>query len=129
MAVQATSNFTYNYGTYTTPYFRLVTHLPLNGSDTPVDCFMYASQPEYTTGGSYIACFPFYVSNANAPYQLDANNVVNQYLLFVTEQITGSLEAMSPGTTFQIVEIPASGSQPDPGPEPEPTPDPIVPEV
>jgi hypothetical protein len=55
---------------------------------------------------------------------LDANNVVNQYLLFVTEQITGSLEAMSPGSTFDIVEIPVSGSQPDPGPEPEPTPEP-----
>lgn len=106
MAIQATSDFTYNYGTYSNPYFRIVTHLPVSGQETPVDCFMYHSQEAYASGSSYISTFPFYISNTSASADNPADNVVNKYLLFVTEQITGSLEAMSSGATFEIVEIP-----------------------
>ena len=106
MAIQTTSYFIYNYGTYSTPYFRLVLHLPVNGTDTPVDCFMYHSQEAYVSGSSSIACFPFYVNNASASLDNSADNVVNKFLLFATEQITGSLEVMSTGSTFDIVEIP-----------------------
>lgn len=106
MAIQTTSNFTYNYGTYINPYFRLVLHLPVNGTDTPVDCFMYHSQEAFASGSSSIACFPFYVNNASASLDNSADNVVNKFLLFATEQITGSLEAISTGSTFDIVEIP-----------------------
>jgi hypothetical protein len=106
MAIQTTSYFIYNYGTYSTPYFRLVLHLPVNGTDTPVDCFMYHSQEAYVSGSSSIACFPFYVNNSSASLDNSADNVVNKFLLFATEQITGSLEAMSTGSTFDIVEIP-----------------------
>jgi hypothetical protein len=106
MAIQSTSNFEYNYGTYTNPYFRLVLHLPVNGTDTPVDCFMYHSKEAYTSGSGYITCLPFYVNNASASLDNSAENVVNKFLLFATEQVTGSLETMSPGSTFDIVEIP-----------------------
>ena len=106
MAIQTTSDFTYNYGTYTSPYFRLVLHLPVSGQDTPVDCFMYHSQEMFASGSSSIACFPFYVNNASASLDNSAENVVNKFLLFATEQITGSLESMSSGSTFDIVEIP-----------------------
>jgi len=106
MAIQSTSTFEYNYGTYTTPYFRLVLHMPADGGQTPVDCFMYHSQEAYASGSSHIACFPFYVENASASVDNTGDNVVNKYLLFVTENITGSLEAMSTGSTFEIVEIP-----------------------
>jgi hypothetical protein len=106
MAIQATSNFSYNYATYTNPYFRIVTHLPVSGQDTPVDCFMYPSQEAYASGSSYLTCFPFYVNNTSASIDNNASNVVNKYLLYITEQITGSLETMAPGSTFEIVEIP-----------------------
>lgn len=106
MAIQSTNNFTYNYGVYSNPYFRIVTHLPVSGQETPVDCFMYHSQEAYTSGSGYLACFPFYVNNASASLDNSAENVVNKFLLFATEQITGSLEAMSTGSTFDIVEIP-----------------------
>ena len=106
MAIQSTSDFIYNYGTYTNPYFRIVTHLPVSGQETPVDCFMYPSQEAYASGSGYLTCFPFYVNNASASIDNTGDNVVNKYLLYVTEQITGSLEAMSSGSTFEIVEIP-----------------------
>ena len=106
MAIQSTSNFEYNYGTYTNPYFRLVLHLPLSGGETPVDCFMYHSQEAFVSGSSYISCLPFYVSNASASLDNTADNVVNKFLLYVTEQVTGYLETMAPGATFDIVEIP-----------------------
>jgi hypothetical protein len=106
MAIQTTSNFEYNYGTYTTPYFRLVLHLPLSGGDTPVDCFMYHSSEAYALGSGSIACFPFYVQNASASIDNSGDNVVNKYLLYITEQVTGSLETMSTGSTFDITEIP-----------------------
>jgi hypothetical protein len=67
---------------------------------------MYHSQEAYVSGSSSIACFPFYVNNASASLDNSADNVVNKFLLFATEQITGSLEAMSTGSTFDIVEIP-----------------------
>jgi len=106
MAIQSTSDFQYNYGTYSTPYFRLVLHLPLSGGETPVDCFMYHSQEAYASGSSSIAAFPFYVSNVSASADNSGDNVVNKYLLYVTEQVTGSLETMSSGSTFDVVEIP-----------------------
>jgi hypothetical protein len=106
MSIQTTSNFTYNYGNYTNPYFRLVLHLPVSGQDTPVDCFMYQSQEAFASGSNSIACFPFYVNNSSASLDNSAENVVNKFLLFATEQITGSLESMSSGSTFEIVEIP-----------------------
>ena len=106
MAIQSTSPFNYNYGTYTEPYFRIVTHLPVSGDQTPVDCFMYPSQEAYVSGSSHLACFPFYVNNTSASVDNSGDNVVNKYLLYVTEQITGSLETMSSGSTFEIVEIP-----------------------
>ena len=106
MAIQSTSPFIYNYGTYNEPYFRIVTHLRVAGDQTPVDCFMYPSQEAYVSGSSHLACFPFYVNNTSASVDNSGDNVVNKYLLYVTEQITGSLEAMSSGSTFEIVEIP-----------------------
>jgi hypothetical protein len=106
MAIQATTDFIYNYGTYTNPYFRIVTHLPVSGDQTPVDCFMYPSKDAYLDGAGHLACFPFYVSNSLASSDNSADNVVNKYLLFVTEQIIGSLLEISPETTFDIVEIP-----------------------
>ena len=106
MAIKATTDFTYNYGTYTEPYFRLVTHLPVDGRQTPVDCFMYHSSESYASGSSHLACFPFYVTNASASADNAGDNVVNKYLLYISEQVTGSLESMSSGSTFKIVEIP-----------------------
>jgi hypothetical protein len=108
MAIQATSNFSYNYATYTNPYFRIVTHLPVSGQETPVDCFMYPSQEAYISGSGYLTCFPFYINNTSASADNNANNVVNKYLLYISEQVTGSLETMSPGTTFEITEIPTN---------------------
>ena len=66
MAIQATSTFEYNSGVYTNPYFRIVLHLPQEGQETPVDCFMYSTQETYASGSGQIACFPFYVSNVSA---------------------------------------------------------------
>jgi hypothetical protein len=106
MAIQSTSDFTYNYGTYTNPYFRLVLHLPISNTDTAVDCFMYYSKDSFISGSNSIACFPFYVDNYSASLNNSGNNVVNKFLLFATEQITGSLESMSTGSTFNITEIP-----------------------
>ena len=108
MAIQTTSTFEYNSGVYTNPYFRIVLHLPQDGQETPVDCFMYSSQEAYASGSGQIACFPFYVSNVSASADNSGDNVINKYLLYVTEQITGSLETMSSGSTFNIVEIPTS---------------------
>jgi hypothetical protein len=67
---------------------------------------MYPSQEAYVSGSSHLACFPFYVNNTSASVDNSGDNVVNKYLLYVTEQITGSLETMSSGSTFEIVEIP-----------------------
>ena len=108
MAIQSTSNFEYNYGTYTTPYFRLVLHLPVSGQDTPVDCFMYHSKESFISGSEHLTCLPFYVNNASASLDNSASNVVNKYLLFVTAQITGSLKTMYPGSTFSIIDIPGA---------------------
>jgi hypothetical protein len=67
---------------------------------------MYQSQEAFASGSNSIACFPFYVNNSSASLDNSAENVVNKFLLFATEQITGSLESMSSGSTFEIVEIP-----------------------
>ena len=108
MAIQVTDTLEYNYGTYNQPYFRLTLHYPVAGTQVPVDCFMYPSKEAYISGSGHLTCFPFYVNNASASLDNDASNVVNKYLLFVTEQITGSLKTMSSGSTFEIVEIPTT---------------------
>jgi hypothetical protein len=121
MAIQATSPLEYNYGTYSNPYFRLVLHLPLNGTDTPVDCFMYPSKQAYIDGALYIACLPFYVANIPSQPNNDGNGVVNKYLLYITEQVMNILQASNPTTTFEIIEIPREGDEPEFEPTPEPT--------
>ena len=75
MAIQATSTFEYNSGVYTNPYFRIVLHLPQDGQQTPVDCFMYSSQDAYASGSGQISCFPFYVSNVSASADNSGDNV------------------------------------------------------
>ncbi len=121
MAIQATSPLEYNYGTYSNPYFRLVPHLPLNSTDTPVDCFMYPSKQAYIDGALYIACLPFYVANIPSQPNNDGNGVVNKYLLYITEQVMNILQASNPTTTFEIIEIPREGDEPEFEPTPEPT--------
>ena len=106
MAIQTANNFVYNYATYTTPYFRLITHLPVSGEDTPVDCVMYESSNAYQAGSGSITTLPFYVTNTSASADNSGDNVVNKYLLYVTEMVTGSLETLSPDSTFTVVEIP-----------------------
>lgn len=106
MAIQVTDTLTYNYGTYNEPYFRLTLHLPVAGTQTPVDCFMYASQEAYASGSGQIACMPFYIESADAPTTNDGNNVINKYLYFITEKVVDALEASYPDSTFEIVEIP-----------------------
>ena len=112
MAIQATSPLEYNYGTYSNPYFRLVLHLPLNGTDTPVDCFMYPSKQAYIDGALYIACLPFYIANTPSQPNNDGDGVVNKYLLYITEQVMASLQASYPTSTFEIVGIPREGDIP-----------------
>jgi len=123
MAIQATTPLEYNYGTYANPYFRLVLHLPLNGADTPVDCFMYSSQQAYVDGAQYITCMPFYIANTPSQPNNDGNGVVNKYLLYITEQVMASLQASNPTATFEIVEIPREGDEPEPEAEPKVTPE------
>lgn len=106
MAIQTTNNFTYNYATYTAPYFRLMTHLPVSGEQTPIDCVMYESSGSYQAGSGSITTLPFYVTNSSASTDNNGDNVVNKYLLYVTEIVTGSLEELSPDSTFTVVEIP-----------------------
>lgn len=106
MAIETTNNFVYNYATYTTPYFRLVTHLPVSGEQTPVDCVMYESSGAYQAGSGSITTLPFYVTNVSASADNNGDNVINKYLLYVTEEVTSSLEELSPDSTFTIVEIP-----------------------
>jgi hypothetical protein len=106
MAIQTTSTFEYNYGTYTSPYFRLVLHLPQSGQETPVDCFMYHSKEMYESGSQSITCLPFYVGTSGASTNNAGDNVINKYLLYVTEKVTEELKTISPNSTFEIVEIP-----------------------
>ena len=108
MAIQGTNNFKHNYGTYTKPYFRLITHLPVSGEVTPVDCVMYESSGSYQAGSGSITTLPFYVTNTSASLNNVGDNVVNKYLLYVTEMVTGSLETLSPDSTFTVVEIPTT---------------------
>lgn len=121
MAIQATTPYVYNYGSYANPYFRLVLHLPVNGGDTPVDCFMYPSQEAYGSGSNYISCTPYYIPNAEAPITNDGSTVVNKYLLYITERVLEDLQLSSPDTTFEIVEIPREGDPVEPETPTEPT--------
>jgi hypothetical protein len=123
MAIQATTPLEYNYGTYSNPYFRLVLHLPLNGTDTPVDCFMYPSQQAYADGAQYIACLPFYIANSPSEPNNDGNGVVNKYLLYITQQIVASLQATYPSTTFEIIGIPREEVVTDSTEEQNPSPE------
>jgi len=106
MAIQTNGTFTYNSGVYTTPYFRIVLHLPQSGEETPVDCFMYASQNDYTNGNGHIACIAVYVSNTDAVETNDGSDVVNKYLQYVTEKVVTRLREISSDSTFTIVGIP-----------------------
>jgi hypothetical protein len=106
MAIQATNTLEYNYGSYTEPYFRLTLHYPVGGTQTPVDCFMYASKQSYISGSGQIACLPFYVDTTTAPEEGPGYSVVDKYLYFVTEQVIEQLQASYPDTTFEVVGIP-----------------------
>ena len=106
MAIQATNNFELNHATYQAPYFRLQAHLPVNGVDSPVDCVMYADSGSYNAGSGSITTLPVYVNNTVAPIDNDGTNVVNKYLLFVSEKTIEALEEISPATTFTVVEVP-----------------------
>jgi hypothetical protein len=67
---------------------------------------MYHSKEMYESGSQAITCLPFYIPNASASINNQGIDVVNKYLLYVTEQVTGSLETLSSGSVFEIVEIP-----------------------
>jgi hypothetical protein len=120
MAIQATTPYTYNYGSYTHPYFRLVLHLPVGGGDTPVDCFMYPSKDDFQAGAGAISCIPYYIPNSEAPITNDGSTVVNKYLLYVTEKVLEDLQLSSPDTTFEIIEIPREGDPVEPETPTEP---------
>jgi hypothetical protein len=107
MAIQTTTDFTYNYGTYTNPYFRLVLHIPANGQQTSVDTFMYPSYESFTSGSSHIACLPHYVTSSVMPVSTSGSNVMNEYLYAISEEVvTNLLTPMSPSSSFEIVGIP-----------------------
>ncbi len=106
MAIQTNGTFTYNSGVYTTPYFRIVLHLPKSGDETPVDCFMYTSKDAYINEHGHIGCIPVYVSNTDASETNDGSNVVNKYLQYVTEKVVTRLREISSDSTFTIVGIP-----------------------
>jgi hypothetical protein len=100
------SNLTYNYGEYSSVYFRLVTHLTPTGETTNVDAFMYPSSEAFASGSAYIACLPFAVSNVSASLDNVAVDVVNKNLYYVTQKVVESLEESYPTSTFTITGIP-----------------------
>lgn len=100
------SNLTYNYGEYSSVYFRLVTHLTPTGETTNVDAFMYPSQEAFVSGSGYIACLPFAVSNVSASLNNTAVDVVNKNLYYISEKVVESLQESYPTSTFSIVGIP-----------------------
>lgn len=106
MAIQATNNLEYNYGSYTQPYFRLTLHYPVGGTQVPVDCFMYPSKDQYASGASSIACWPFYIDTTDAPETETGYTVVDKYLYFVTQKVVDQLQSSYPNTTFEITGIP-----------------------
>ncbi len=108
MAIQTTNTFTYNYGTYAQPYFRLVLHMPADGQQTAVDTFMYSSHEAYTSGSGHIACLPYYVTSSVMPTSTTGSNVMNEYLYAVSEEVKSNLlTPMSPSSSFEIVGIPS----------------------
>jgi hypothetical protein len=108
MAIQTTNTFTYNYGTYAQPYFRLVLHMPADGQQTAVDTFMYSSQDAYNSGSGHIACLPYYVTSSVMPVATTGSNVMNEYLYAVSEEVKSNLlTPMSPSSSFEIVGIPS----------------------
>lgn len=100
------SNLTYNYGEYSSVYFRLVTHLTPTGETTNVDAFMYPSSEAFVSGSGFIACLPFAVSNVSASLDNAAVDVVNKSLYYVTEKVVESLQESYPTATFNITGIP-----------------------
>ena len=106
MAIQVTNTLEYNYGTYTSPYFRLTLHYPVAGTQVPVDCFMYPSKEAYLSGASYLACWPFYIETAGAPELETGYSVVDKYLYFITNKVIEQLQVTYPNTTFEVVGIP-----------------------
>ena len=107
MAIQTTTDFTYNYGTYVNPYFRLVLHMPANGQQTAVDTFMYPSQDAYASGSSHITCLPYYITASVMPTSTSGSNVMNEYLYAISEEVvTNLLTPISPSSSFEIVGIP-----------------------
>ena len=106
MAIQATNDFELDYATYQAPYFRLQTHLPVDGENSPIDCVMYADNESYSAGSGSITTLPIYVDNISAPADNDGTNVINKYLLYITEKTIEALEEVSPNTIFTVVEVP-----------------------
>lgn len=106
MAIQATNDFELEYATYQAPYFRLQAHLPVAGENSPIDCVMYADSGSYNAGSGSITTIPVYVDNSNAPVDNNGSNVINKYLLFLSEKTIEALEEVSPETTFTVIEIP-----------------------
>lgn len=106
MAIQATNNFELDYATYQAPYFRLQAHLPVDGENSPIDCVMYADSGSYNAGSGSITTLPVYVDNTSAPEDNNGTNVINKYLLYISEKTIEALEEISPETTFTIVEVP-----------------------
>lgn len=106
MAIQTTSNFVYNYATYQTPYIRLDLQLAKNGLKIPVSCLFYPSKEDYDNYVQPIFGMLFEIDVTNVSTDNDATDVVNKYLLFVTEKIVLELQKISPSSTFEIVGIP-----------------------
>ena len=106
MAIQATNDFILDYAIYQAPYFRLQAHLPVDGENSPIDCVVYADSGSYNAGSGSITTLPVYVDNSNAPEDNNGTNVINKYLLYISEKTIEILEELSPETTFTIVEVP-----------------------
>lgn len=106
MAIQATNNLEYNYGSYSQPYFRVTIHYPVGGTQVPVDCFMYPSKNQYSNGVSSIACFPFYINIIDIPETGLGYTILDKYLYFITQKVVEQLQNIYPNTTFEITGIP-----------------------
>jgi len=116
MALQANNNFSYNYSTYSNPYFRLTLHLPQSGEQTPVDAHMYTSYEDYTAsmspargyeGPGCINTISVYVPSTGAPSTSTGSTVIDQYLYWISQQVVIKLQEFSPSTTFTITDIPS----------------------
>lgn len=109
MAIQSTNSFTYNYGTYTAPYFRLVVNNDSLGLTTNGIILMYKDKPSFNNSPeSYITQLGFSFSNTLIPVSSTGDNLFNKYLYAVSQLvIDNTLEPLSPGSTFSIIDIPS----------------------